>query len=1118
MLFTGGQNGSREDTVGGEAFAWTRRCLTATVAVIAVCAVVGVAPALAGVAWSVRSIAEPTQFSPADQALCENETEDEGYLCDKYLLVVRNVGDTTSSGTVVVTDHLPLATAGGAEEEYEEGHGRSFGGAGWACSSEVVAGRTTVTCQRPEASVAPEAYAVPPEAGAIRIPVVAPTATSGVLKNEVTVTGGGASEAGDGFTVEEAPIGTQRPPFEVADFAFDATAVGGGASTQAGGHPGDVTANLQFSSFLRPTEEGYGIEHFDAEIPVESPRSASVELPLGLIGDPQATPTCSEADLNAAPEGRACPPESRIGIATLNTGGHLYLTGGGAGQSESAIYNVTPQGGYPAEFGFAIAGRMVILYASVVHTDAGYRLRASNLGIPAIDEFIGTSLTFFGDPGAIDGVSGAHVPFLTNPMDCSAGALSARVEADSWENPGLWVSKESLTYPQVTGCDLLTFATSFAFAPSSVGEGGTSQADEPSAYTVDLKVPQTNESSELATPPVKSVSVMLPEGVVLSPGAADGLVGCSEAQIDLASTERGACPLASQIATAEAITPILANPLPGRVYVAQPKCGGEGQPGCTAASASNGELFGLYLEVQGPGFVVKFPGVVSVDPGTGRVTARFEDLIQQPVSELRVHLKGGSRAPLANPQTCGQATATSDLTPWSSPATPDAVGSSAFNVDWDGNGGACPAGLPFAPAFNAGTVSPGAGAYSPFTLTVSRGDREQNLSGVSVTMPPGLLGKIAGIPLCGEPQAEQGTCPATSQIGSTTALAGSGSHPFGVSGRVYLTGGYKGAPFGLSIVVPAVAGPFNLGNVVVRAAVNVDPHTAQITVASDPLPSIVDGVPLRVRTVNVMVDRPGFIFNPTDCEPLSVGGTLTSTQGATANVSSRFQAGGCASLGFHPSFTVSTQAKTSKQGGAGLVVRTSLPAGAQANFHSVAVSLPKQLPSRLTTIQQACPEAVFAANPASCPAGSDVGMATATTPVLAGQVSGPAYLVSHGGAAFPDLVVILQGEGVTVDLVGSIDIKKGVTSSTFANLPDAPIGSFTLTFPEGPHSALTTNLPAKAKGSLCGQNLTMPTTITAQNGAVIKQSTKIAVTGCAKVKPKPKAKKHKKRVKGKKKR
>jgi hypothetical protein len=344
--------------------------------------------------------------------------------------------------------------------------------------------------------------------------------------------------------------------------------------------------------------------------------------------------------------------------------------------------------------------------------------------------------------------------------------------------------------------------------------------------------------------------------------------------------------------------------------------------------------------------------------------------------------------------------------------------------------------------------------------------------------------------------------------------AGAGSHPYHVTGHVYLMGTYKGAPFSLAVVTPAVAGPYDLGTVVVRAALYIDPHTAQVRAVSDPFPSILQGIPLDVRSIALNLNRPGFTLNPTNCEAMTLTGEAISVQNQTASLSDRFQVGGCQGLLFKPSFKVSTQAKTSKRGGASLDVKVGYPKGAQANIHSVAVTLPKQLPSRLTTIQQACTEAAFAANPASCPAGSNIGTATAHTPLLSSPLTGPAFLVSHGGAAFPDVVVVLQGEGVTLDLIGSVNIKKGITSSTFGSVPDAPISSFELSLPEGPHSALAAVVPAKAKGthgginSLCGTTLTMPTTITGQNGAQIKQNTKIAVTGCPKAKKKAKHRKH----------
>ncbi len=473
--------------------------------------------------------------------------------------------------------------------------------------------------------------------------------------------------------------------------------------------------------------------------------------------------------------------------------------------------------------------------------------------------------------------------------------------------------------------------------------------------------------------------------------------------------------------------------------------------------------------------------------------------------------------------------------PWSVPETSAGTPSSSFTVDWDGSGGACPGVLSFNPGFSAGTVTPLAGGFSPFTLTLSRKDREQGLLNIVVTMPPGLLGALKGVALCGEPQAAQGTCGSSSQIGTTQVAVGPGSHPLWKEGKVFLTGPYKGQPFGLSVVVPAVAGPFNLGTVVVRASIHVDPDTAVLTVSSDPFPTILDGVPLRVQTVNVTVNRPGFIFNPTDCDPRQLTATITSTQGAGANVSSAFVVGGCAGLPFKPSFSASTQGHTSRADGASLTVRVAQKAG-EANIHKVDLQLPLALPSRLATLHGACTDAQFRADPAGCPAASVIGTATAVTPVLSAPLTGPAYLVSHGGTAFPDVEFVLQGEGVQVVLDGETDIKKGLTYSHFETVPDAPVSSFETVLPEGPHSVLTANgkdlcatsetktvsvrehVTVRVHGRVkhftktvkrtvkTPRPLLMPTTIVGQNGAVTKQSTHIIITGC----PKHKTIRHKK--------
>jgi hypothetical protein len=526
------------------------------------------------------------------------------------------------------------------------------------------------------------------------------------------------------------------------------------------------------------------------------------------------------------------------------------------------------------------------------------------------------------------------------------------------------------------------------------------------------------------------------------------------------------------------------------------------------------------LELGGTGALadtgvnLKVRGKVEANPATGQLTAVFKNTPQLPFEKLEVELNGGPRAPLANPAVCGAATTTTDFTPWSAPGitptglsaagTPDATPSSFYEVE----GCADPAGLN--PGFTAGTVTPQAGQFSAFTLDLSRADREQYVKGIQVQTPPGLLGKLSTVPLCGAADAEAGTCPEASKIGTTRAATGAGSHPFEVEGDVYLTGPYAGpspsppslpAPFGLSIVVHVVAGPFNLGVKVVRARINVDPKTSTLTVTTDEtgphaVPQIVFGVPVRLKRVTVDIDRPGFMFNPTNCNAQQLVARVSGSQQAIATVASPFAVGGCKSLGFKPKFSVSTSGHTSRTSGASLDAKLSYPAnslGSYANVARVKVSLPKQLPSRLTTLQKACPAATFESNPAACPAASVVGMVRARTPLLSAGLGGPVYFVSHGGEAFPSLIIVLQGEGVRVDLTGTTFISKaGITSTTFKTVPDAPVDSFELYLPAGRYSALAAN------GSLCKARgkLKMPTEFVAQNGAVIKQSTKIVVSGC----------------------
>jgi uncharacterized repeat protein (TIGR01451 family) len=1125
--------------------------------------------------------------------------------CDRYQLLVENTGDHVSEGKVTVTDVLPAGITAVAVRQslYEP----------WSFSCSPP-GSGVVRCETEE-PIEPGHYPT-----YIEIVVSPPSAAmSGMLSNTVTVEGGGLPGAS---VVRESPIA--RPAsFELNEFSFESGAAPGVEATQAGGHPWELTTSFGVPSEDAPPKGGKGEPHLFS--PARNIKTVSVELPVGFLGDPLATERCPESTLR---EGKCATknPKSEIGVYGQILGGGEEGQFSFTGNHDpslccSKVFNMVPEAGYPAEFGFTFAGTIpLVLYANVVRTGTGYRVRVTVPGVPAEAEALFEStLTFFGEPGKLNG-SGSGAAFMSSPSDCSAEAegvwsaiasgvhgtakgSASRIELTPWSEPSDVQTAETPGYPSLTGCGALKFEPSLALAPSPAGsdsatQEGTTQADEPSAYSVSLKIPQTTEFDELATPDLRDSTVTLPAGVSVSPSAATGLVGCQETGpegINIGSdkvgpkgqdegdpeatelgeghagpggndspyddgfyhTAPGHCPSASTIGTAEVCTPILPNlangegkkeegeqaceehpgiaPLKGHVYLAAPKCGGEGQPECTEASATNGELFGQYIEVSGDGVIAKVPGTVAANPATGQLTATFKENPQLAFGELKLHFKGGGRAPLANPQTCGTFTTSTDLEPWShdrlNPAegTPNALSSSAFEVV------GCAATMPFAPSFTAGTTSPVAGQYSNFVLSFSRQDREQNLAGLTETMPPGLIGKIAGIPQCPETQANAGTCGPESEIGTTTATAGPGPEPYVVTGgHVYLTGPYGGGPFGLSIVVPTKAGPFNLGNEVVRAAIHINPQTSQVTVTTNPLPQSKDGVPFRLRSVNTEVNRAGFLLNPTNCGATAVTGTLSGdlpdgVPGASVGVSAPFQATGCQNLGFHPEFTASTQGNGTRKGnGASLDVKIEYPEPytSYANVARVDTSLPLALSSKLTTLQKACTEAQFAANPAGCPAGSMVGVATAHTPILKEPLMGPAILVSHANRAFPDLDVVLQGEGVEIVLTGNTDIKGGITYSKFEAVPDAPVSSFELNLPEKENSILaavknlcdptktvTTSkkVTKRVKGKLkkvtvkttktVAEPLVMPTELIGQNGAKLTQQTKIAVTGCKAARP-----------------
>ena len=672
---------------------------------------------------------------------------------------------------------------------------------------------------------------------------------------------------------------------------------------------------------------------------------------------------------------------------------------------------------------------------------------------------------------------------------------------DSWTAPAVQSNGEYALHDAfgqplgLSGCNRLTFEPSISVAAD--GQAGSS----PTGLTTTIHVPQTAglnpEGDAQAT--VKETTVTLPEGVALNPSAADGLSSCGESEVGLDDAEEATCPESSKVGTVEVHTPLLPNPLTGAAYLA------------TQDQNPFGSLIALYVVARDPvsGVLIKLAGQVTPNPVTGQLVATFKETPDLPFEDFSLNFFGGSRAPLNTPPLCGSYTTMASFAPWSGNAPVES--SSTFDITSGPDNTSCASPRPFQPGFAAGTTSVQAGGYTPLTMTMDRPDADQPLGKLSIVFPPGVSAGLEGVKLCEEPQAGEGKCGAESQIGTLTASAGLGGNPFPVeTGKVYITGPYKGDPFGVVIVVPAVAGPFNLGTEVVRAKIDVDPTDAHLTVVSDPFPTILEGIPLELQHINVTINRPGFVFNPTSCEPMKITGEVESSEGAKSDVSTPFQVTNCAALSFKPEFKVSTSAKTSRVDGATLHVDLTLPSapqGTQANVAKVKVSLPKQLPSPLKTLQKACTEKVFAENPSNCPVASRVGEAHVSTPVLEGGLSGPAYFVSHGGAKYPELILVLTGEdGVTVQVHGETFIsKQGITSATFNTVPDVPFSGFELTLPQREYPAMTAN------GNLCKGTLIMPTEFQGQNGVKITQNTKIAVTGC----PKGKQTKHRKKAKAK---
>lgn len=828
------------------------------------------------------------------------------------------------------------------------------------------------------------------------------------------------------------------------------------------------------------------MKHSGTSIEGSSVKRIRVDVPPGLAANPEAPqPKCSVAQFQSNPKG--CPASSDVGTTEMEAIAEPLGIPLALPSLSGTVYNLEPPSGsgLPLDFGIAVepAGELVspirLFLEGHVDWSGDYHEYFEINNVP--DEAQVNALLPVKAPLKVlksklnfDGHTGGN--FLTLPSVCSSTTTS-HLELESYAHE--IATAETHTPVGVEGCDKVPFTPSTTVTP------GTATPDSPDGATTVVQVPQKTNETETNTSDIKDARVVLPEGLTLNPSAAHGLEACTPAQIGIGSTAPVACPAASRVGTVTIETDLPPGSLTGPVFLGGPAGG----------KPITDPPFTIYLDAEtNRGVSVRLQGSVEPNRATGRLEVTFANNPQLPFSELRLTLNGGEDAPLANPLTCAPASTSYEFTPYTAFAGfggiaggGPAAGATPFQLS------GCPASPPFALSQSTGESSNKAAAYTHYTFNLARGEGQQYVQRISTTLPAGLVGAIPSVPLCGEPQAANGTCESSSQIGTATVASGSGD-PYSFSGPVYLTGPYDGAPYGLSIPVEAAAGPFDLGRLTTHATIGVDPHSGRVIVTTTDLPTIFKGIPLRLRTINVAVTRENFLFNPTNCGTLSTDTALGSTFGATQGLSSPFAVTGCNTLPFKPAFSAaasaSTNAATLKANGAAL--RVNLLQGAhEANIHSVVAELPKSLPSRLTTLQKACVAATYEANPYSCPSGSKVGLATVTTPVLPAPLKGPAYLVSHGGEAFPDLDLLLEGDnGIRVILESHTNIKGGVTTSDFFSIPDVPVSSFVLELPSGPNSALT------AVGALCTQTLTMPTTVTGQNGATVKLATPIAVAGC----------------------
>jgi hypothetical protein len=900
---------------------------------------------------------------------------------------------------------------------------------------------------------------------------------------KISVSGGNAPSAGGVQTVK---VSEEPTPFGIEQFSSQSEEEGGTPTARAGGHPFQITTTVQLNS--GPMTPPFNRRESITEQPAV-PRNVKVSLPPGLIGNATVMPYCDMATFLAVTELiNACPDESAIGATSATVVEHNVF---GLVRLAVPVFNLPPAYGQPARFGFVAAGAPVVIDTSI-DPDNGYRITASVSNITQVAQFLSSTLSIWGTPGdprhdnargwnCISRVSNPGLPcerppnlpksaFLRQPVSCNA-PLDFGMELEPWNVPlGSVVSTKTFTGGSMVGCNQVPF-------DPTISSSATSKlAANPSGFDFRLDMPNSGllNPDAVAEGQAKKVEVTLPEGMTVNPSAGEGLVGCSPADLagETASSKPGeGCPEASKIGDVQISTPLLKEEAHGSLYIAAPH------------DNPFGSLLGLYIVAKIPerGILIKQAGRVNPDPKTGRLVTTFDNLPQVPFTNFKLHFREGGRAPLVTPPACGTYDVVARFTPWSAadpnnPAPNEVVSrTSSFAVERGVDGGACPGGglPPFRPDLSAGTINNAAGSYSPFNLRLTRNDGEQEFTHFSIKLPPGVVGKLAGIPFCpdaaiaaakartgangGLEELEHPSCPAASQVGRTLVGAGVGASLTYVPGKVYLAGPYNGSALSVVAITAARVGPFDLGTVVVREALKINPDTAEVFVdaaGSDPIPHIIQGIPVHARDIRVYVDRPEFVLNPTSCKRTSTASTVlgsgldfgSASDDQPVTVTSPFQAASCASLAFKPRLALSLKGGT-RRGANPRLTAVLRPRKGNANIGAAQVTLPNSEFLDQSHIGTSCTRVQFAAgggNGEKCPPASVYGRAKAVTPLLDEPLTGLVYLRASNHE-LPDLVVALHSDKIDVNVAARIDTgKANGIRTTFEFVPDAPVTKFTL--------------------------------------------------------------------------